>query len=449
MDVLHSLVSFIVVIGVLVTVHEYGHFWVARRLGVKVLRFSIGFGKPLWSRRAGQDNTEYVLAAIPLGGYVKMLDEREGDVAPHEQHRAFNRQSIKVRTAIVLAGPIANFILTIIAYWCVFMVGVNGPRALVGEVDADSIAARAGLNSGVEIISVAGRDTKTWESVVHEVLGGVLDEARLPIRMRSEDGSMRDGALELNGLVVDDLTEGKFFTALGMRPAQPHIPAVIGHIEPGGAAAEAGLRADDEVLAVDTPAGERVPINHWGDWVTVVRAHPEQTLRVEVSRSGQITPLQMRPAAKADGEQTIGFIGAGAADPGDLLDQFYATERYGPLESVGHALQKSYDITVLTLSIFWKMLQLEVSVKNLSGPISIAQYAGDSAESGLSRFLQFLAIVSVSLGILNLLPVPILDGGHLVFFFAEWIKGRPVSEQAQIFGQQVGIVLLVGLMGLS
>ncbi|MCH9672543.1 MAG: RIP metalloprotease RseP, partial [Gammaproteobacteria bacterium] len=407
------------------------------------------FGRALWSRNAGPDRTEYVLAAIPLGGYVKMLDEREGDVAPHEVHRAFNRQSLRVRTAVVLAGPIANFLLTIVAYWVMFLVGIVGPRALVGEVNPDSIAARGGLEPATELVSVANRDTKTWESVVHAVLAGVLDDGQVSYTAQSADGRQRSGSLDFGDVVLDDLTQGKFFDAIGIAPARPRYPAVIGHVEPGGAADASGLRVGDEVVGATVADGSQTPIADWSDWVTFVRSHPNQLLDVEVVRGGQRTRLAMRPAGVANGDTTVGFIGAGVADPGDISAGYYATERYGPVESFERALKKSWEVGVLTLGIFWKMVQLEVSVKNLSGPISIAQYAGHSAKVGFPRFLEFLAIVSISLGILNLLPVPILDGGHLVYFFAEWVKGGPVSEQAQVYGQKVGIVLLVGLMSLA
>ena len=446
MQILYNVVSFIIAIGVLVTVHEFGHFWVARRVGVKVLRFSIGFGRPLWIRRGAVDNTEYVIAAIPLGGYVKMLDESEGDVAVHESHRAFNRQSLWKRIAIVLAGPVANFLFAIVAYALMFMIGVSGLKALVGDVQPDTVAARAGLEAGEQIVAINGREVGTWEDVIQAVLRESLDHKATPVTVLSVDSLPRIRSIDLSTVAIDDLTQGQFFTTMGMSPARPLIEARIGTVQVGGAGAQGGLRTGDLILA-----GDGESITSWGGWVRFVQERPNHTFEALVQRGDAQLALSITPASVRVGERTIGRIGVGVeqviADA--AFSSYYVTDRLGPLDALRKGAMRTYDMSILTLRMFWNMLTLDVSVENLSGPISIAQYAGASAQIGISRFLQFLAIVSVSLGVLNLLPVPLLDGGHLLYYAAETLLGRPLSEAAQFAGQRVGIALLVGLMGLA
>ncbi|MEM7408051.1 MAG: RIP metalloprotease RseP [Pseudomonadota bacterium] len=447
MSLLFTIASFIVAIGVLVTVHEFGHFWVARRCGVRVLRFSVGFGRALW-RRVGADGTEYVIAAIPLGGYVKMLDEREGDVPLAELDQAFNRKSLLARSAVVAAGPAANFLFAIAAYWLVFVIGVSGLRAEIGAVEPGSVAARSGLVAGHQVTAVAGVESHTWVAVIQRVLGGMLIEPTVMLDVKRDGASARELALDLDGVVLDDLTQGGFFRTLGMEPARPAHPAIIDALTPGGAAERAGLESGDTVKSADGAA-----IRNWRHWVSVVQSAPEQTLEVIVDRDGRELVLLVTPDARqrdaGDRSETYGFIGASRQHNQALVESYFVTERYGPAEAFGKALNKTWEISALTVRMFWKMLRLEVSVENLSGPISIAQYAGNSARSGPARFFEFLAIVSISLGILNLLPVPILDGGHLLYFAVEAVKGSPPSEQAQYVAQHVGLVLLVGLMGLA
>ncbi|MFT5448222.1 MAG: regulator of sigma E protease [Gammaproteobacteria bacterium] len=446
MQILYSLVSFIIAIGVLVTVHEFGHFWVARKLGVKVLRFSVGFGRPIWIRRGAVDDTEYVLAAIPLGGYVKMLDEGEGDVSGHEVHRAFNRQSLWKRVAIVLAGPVANFLFAIVAYALMFMIGVSGLKAIVGEVQPGTVAAIAGFEAGEQIVAIDERPVGTWESVIQAVLGESLDGQLTPVVVRTPDAVSRTRNLDLTAVKIDDLTQGQFFNALGLSPGRPVIDARIGVVEAGGAGDSAGLRPGDLILIAD---GE--PIANWGAWVQFVQQRPEQAIATVVQRGEAQQKLTITPATFVVGERTIGRIGVGVeqgtADA--AYSDYYLNEQLGPLDALHKGAVTTYDMSMLTVHMFWKMLTLDVSVKNLSGPISIAQYAGASAQGGFSRFLQFLAIVSVSLGILNLLPVPLLDGGHLLYYAVETVLGRPLSDEAQFTGQRIGITLLVGLMGLA
>ena len=445
MDVLYSAIAFVVAIGVLVTVHEFGHFWVARRLGVKVLKFSIGFGRALWSRRHGEDGIEYVVAAIPLGGYVKMLDESEGEVAEHERHRAFNRQPLATRVAVVVAGPAFNFLFAVLAYWCMYMIGVEGLRPTVAEVAPGSVAEQAGFHPGDEIESVQGVKVETWQSAVQSIIAASLDEGRIEIEVVDASGRQRERVVALGAGIVDELTRGRFFQRIGLEPARPAVPAVIGRVESGRPAERDGLRPGDRVVEA---AGAAVA--DWPDWVRIVRERPGETFAVMVERDGARVELRLTPDVEhtADGTR-FGRIGAAVHEPEGLIERFYVTERHGPWPALVKGAAKTADVSMLTLRMLWKMLLLEVSVENLSGPIGIAEYAGTSARIGLARFLEFLGIVSVSLGILNLLPIPLLDGGHLFYYAVEFVRGRPVSEAARFFGQRIGVALLVGLMGLA
>ena len=448
MSVVSSILSFLVAIGVLVAVHEFGHFWVARRLGVKVLKFSLGFGRTLWRRQAGPDQTEYVIAAIPLGGYVKMLDEHEGEVAEHERHRAFNTQPLWKRTAIVVAGPAFNFLFAIFAYWLTFMIGIGGLKPIIGEVDPGSAAAAAGLAAEQQIVAVDGRAVHTWQSVVESIIGATLKDGTLELAIEAPGAAPRTVTLDLQGMGIDEFSRGQLFESLGLAPKRPTVAPVIGEVEAGGPADRGGLQAGDRVVALD---GKQV--DSWRVFVELIRSHPEQSVEIQVQRGTGSVSLVVRPAAVAnDGAEdgaTHGRIGAGVTAPDTDRGEYYATVRYAPWTAFSKATVKTWDMSMLTLRILWKMVTGEISAKHISGPISIAQYAGLSAERGIIQFLGFLAIVSISLGILNLLPIPILDGGHLFYYLIEFITGRPVSEAAQFFGQRVGIAMLVGLMGLA
>lgn len=448
MSVVSSILWFIVAIGVLVAVHEFGHFWVARRLGVKVLRFSLGFGRSLWRRKVGADQTEYVIAVIPLGGYVKMLDENEGEVAEHERHRAFNNQSLSKRIAIVVAGPAFNFLFAIFAYWLTFIIGIGGLKPIIGEVDADGIAAASGLAAEQQIVAVDGRSTRTWQSVVESIIGATLKDGTLMLEVEAPGAARRTVMLDLQGLGVDEFSRGRLFESLGLAPKRPVIAPVISEVEADGPAHRGGLQSGDRVLALDGKA-----LDSWREFVNYIRAHPEQSVEMQVQRGGAKLSLVVRPAAVSSNEGTEGAshgrIGAGVTPPKTEQGDYYATVRYAPWTALSKAALKTWDMSILTLRMLWKMVTLEISVKHLSGPISIAQYAGFSAEIGVTRFLDFLAIVSISLGILNLLPIPILDGGHLLYYLIESVIGRPVSEEAQFLGQRLGIAMLVGLMGLA
>ncbi len=436
-----SIAAFIVALGLLVTVHEFGHFWVARRLGIKVLRFSIGFGFPLWSRQAGPDQTEYRLAAIPLGGYVKMLDETEGPVSPAEAHQAFNRQPLVNKTLVVLAGPVANILFAILAYWLMFVVGIAGPRPLLGEIPLDSAAAQANLRSGQMILQVEGRPTPTWEAVTLALVRAALRRDGVELETVDEYQQHRFHHLALATTLA---RSGSVLHHLGLVPGWLPLPAVMGKLEGEGSGIQAGFQPGDRVVEADGK-----PVSHWEQWVRYVRSHPEQAIAVVVEREGARLDLTVTPKAYQVEGETIGRIGAAVQVSPEYETQVRAVLRYDPLEAIGVATAKVWDISALTLGLLGKMLTGEASVENLSGPISIAQYAGQSAAIGFAPFLAFLGIVSLSLGILNLLPIPVLDGGHLLYYLAEFIRGKPLSEQVLLWSNKLGITLLLGLMALA
>lgn len=443
-DFMFSILAFIAAIGVLVVVHEFGHFCVARAVGIKVLRFSVGFGKPIWGRRIGRDQTEFVVAAIPLGGYVKMLDDREGPVPPADLTREFNRQPLAARTAVVMAGPLFNFLFAILAYCAMYVIGISGLKPQIGEVVPDSIAAKAGLRQGVEIVSVDEEPTPTWEAVINETIPKVVDGETVNLLVREQDGRTRKVAIDLRRVHIDDLARGSLLRRLGIQPYRPHLEAVIGEVLAGGAAERSGLRAGDRILRADGR-----PMQSWEQWVAYVQARPEQTIRLRVERGETPLSLEVRPERAEVEGRAIGRIAAGAAVPKDLDPTLVATQRYSLWDAFGHSVSKTLEMSAITLKIFLKMVLGEASVRNLSGPISIAQYAGQSAGIGMAAFLSFLAIVSVSLGVLNLLPIPLLDGGHLLYYLIELVQRKPVSVETQRFAQQVGMVLLGSLMAVA
>ncbi len=439
MTILISIGAFIVVLGVLVTIHEYGHYLVARMAGVRVLRFSIGFGRALW-RRVDRDGVEWVIAAIPLGGYVKFLDERDPDAPKGDMRGAFNRTSPWRKIAIVLAGPAANFLFAIVAYWAMFVIGIPGFKPVIGAVTPDTPAAHAGLEAGDELRRIDGERTPTWDAAILALLDAVIGDEPFAVTVAGPDGIERH--LSVDAGPPRDLTEpGAMLPGLGIEPWRPRLEPVIGEVESGGAASRAGLRSGDRVIALD---GER--IDDWLEMAERVRASAGHTVIVTVERGG--TRMEV-PVTVATTDGGVGRLGVAPAVDGDPYAEARSELAYGPVAALGHGALKTFDMTWLTLRMLGRMLTGDVSVKHISGPISIAQYAGYSAAAGVIKFLTFMAIISISLGIVNLLPIPVLDGGHLLYHLAELVSGRPVSERTESIGQQVGLGLLAMLMGLA
>ncbi len=443
-EIITSILAFILALGLLVTVHEFGHFWVARRLGVKVLRFCLGFGKPIWSKTAGPDQVEYAIAAIPLGGYVKLLDEREGPVDEADKHRAFNNQTTGVRIAILAAGPIFNFIFAVAAYWLMFVTGVTHLKPVIGAVEAGSLAAEAGVLAGDEIVSVDGKATASMMAAQLGILDTLVADGRIAMTVRGADGDSRSVLIEVDGERRSFTEPGELFPRLGMAPWRPVLPPLIGDVTVGGSAEQSGLMSGDLIVTAD---GE--PVNDWREWVDFVRSRPGTVVALEISRDGSLQPLSLQIGSVETDEGRIGRIGAGVRVPEGLYDGILAVQRFGPLDSLGQAMGRTWEMSSLTVRLIYRMLRGDVSARNISGPINIAQVAGYTARAGLASFLNFLAIVSISLGILNLLPVPMLDGGQIAYQLAEVVKGSPVSERAQMLGQQVGIALLLILMSFA
>ncbi|MFW5426116.1 MAG: RIP metalloprotease RseP [Methylophagaceae bacterium] len=426
---MQSLFFFIVALSILVVVHEFGHFWVARRCGVKVLKFSVGFGRPLW-KKLGHDGTEYILAAIPLGGYVKMLDEREGDVPPEQLKQAFNKKSLAARTAIVAAGPIANLLFAVFAYWLIFIMGIPGIRPIIGEVATDSPAAYAQFKIEDEIKRVNDSKTPTWSSV-RKALYKISESGGVATITVETGGIEVHKELEIPKVSLEHAATKPLLQDLGFK--QIEYRPIVGKVIVDEAADKSGLLEGDMLYAFEGKI-----IATWTEWVTIIQAHPNMEMDITIDRAGEQINLAITPNEDA-------IIGVGVAVP----DEFKTELRYGVVEAVGYAVQETWDFSSSTVKGLAGMLVGTVSSKNIGGPITIAQIAGASAEQGLTAFIYFLAMISVSLGILNLLPIPILDGGHLVMNLIEWVKGKPLSENAQLQGQKIGIILLLSLMFLA
>ncbi|MDG3065372.1 RIP metalloprotease RseP [Thauera mechernichensis] len=443
MNLLDYLLPFALALGVLILVHELGHYLVARWCGVKVLRFSIGFGKPLIVRRAGRDGTEWALAAFPLGGYVKMLDEREAPVAPEELHRTFNRQSVYRRFAIVAAGPLANFLLAIVLYWGLFVAGTDELRARVALSETPQVAEAAGVRDGDLVLAVDEQSVRSWQDLRWILLQHTLDQREVVLRVRTLEDVEAFRRLDLAGVRIDD-DSGDLIARLGLKPWRPQIPAVIGRLVEGGAAARAGLQSGDEVTAIDG-----VAITSWSDLVQIVRDGAGRELRFDLRRDAAAFSVVVTPDEANEGGARVGRIGVGVADPAPGGLSMFAEVRYGPLEAMAKAVRQTWETSVLSLRMIGRMFTGEVSWKNLSGPVTIADYAGQTAQLGLSHYLKFVALISISLGVLNLLPIPVLDGGHLMYYTVEIIKGGPIPERVMEIGQQIGLALLVMLMAFA
>ncbi|HTP63239.1 MAG TPA: RIP metalloprotease RseP [Burkholderiales bacterium] len=443
MNILHTVVSFVVALGVLIVVHEYGHYLVARLCNVKVLRFSVGFGRPLATWRLGRDATEWSVAAIPFGGYVKMLDEREAPVQESELHRAFNRQGVGRRFLIVLAGPVFNFVFAILVYAGLFMYGLPEARPVLAQPAAGTLAQSAGFEAGDTVRSIDGEPMKTWQDLRWRVLQGALQREALRFEVTGAHGDISMHVLDLRGYPSEDV-ESDALERIGLRLHRPPLDPVIGRVVPGAAAERAGLAADDRVTQADGK-----PVANWEALVQAIRSHPGEVLRLTIERDGAQLKIDVLPEAVNENGTKIGRIGAAPRIPPAESERIVVRVSYGPLDSLAKAVAKTWDISVFSLKMLGKMLTGEVSWKHLSGPVTIADYAGQSAQMGWLAYATFLALISISLGVLNLLPIPLLDGGHLMYYSVEIIKGSPVSERAMELGQRVGLALLLVVMAFA
>ncbi|MFZ5540924.1 MAG: RIP metalloprotease RseP [Pseudomonadota bacterium] len=440
MSFLTTVLAFLVTLGVLIVIHEYGHYWVARRCGVKVLRFSIGFGRPLLRAVRGPDRTEWVVATIPLGGYVRMLDERDvdiGPIAPADLPRAFNRQPVAKRIAIVLAGPLANLLLAVGVYWALNVVGVMEPKPVVAAPAPDSPAERAGFVRGDLVLAIDGEPVRSWNELNWLVLQRAVDRRAFDVQVQGVNGVTRELRLDLSGLTRQD-TEGNPMPHVGLAPYAG--PPRVGRIAEGSAAQRAGLQPGDRVLEIG-----RRPVASARELIDAIRRSPGVELELLIERDGRTRIVTVTPARVVDDRgETVGRIGAEVGDRPELVKV-----RYGPVESVGLAVERTWDTAIFSLRMLGKMITGEASWKNLSGPVTIADYAGKTASIGIVAYLSFLALVSISLGVLNLLPIPMLDGGHLLYYLVEILKGSPPADWVVEWGQRAGIGVLILLTALA
>ncbi len=437
MSLLNTIIAFLVALGVLIVVHEYGHYIVARLCGVKVLRFSVGFGRSLFVRRIGKDQTEWVIAAVPFGGYVKMLDEREGPVDASEAHRAFNRQTVWRRIVIVIAGPLFNFAFAVLAYAGLFMYGLPEARPVLGAPPEASLAAAAGVKAGDTVRSIDGEPVATWQDLRWQLLQAALQRQAVRLETLDERGHIATVTIDLRDFPTNEV-ESDVLERIGLRLYRPMLPPVIGKVVPGSPAERSGLAPGDRVLTADGTA-----VKTWDDFVSVVRSKPGTPISLTIEREGAGRTLEVTPDAKTR------IIGAQARQSDDYVAKMFVRMQHGPLDSLARGAAKTWDISVFSLKMLGRMLIGEVSWKHLSGPVTIADFAGQSAQMGWISYVSFLALISISLGVLNLLPIPLLDGGHLMYYVIEIVKGGPVSERAMELGQRVGLALLLVMMAFA
>ena len=442
-DLPFYLAAFALVLGVLIVFHELGHYLAARWCGVKVLRFSVGFGNVIWQRRLGRDQTEWAVSLFPLGGYVKMLDEREGDVPPEDAHRAFNRQSVGKRSLIVAAGPLANFLLAIVLYWAIFIYGSQELLPIVGQPPVGSPAAMASLQSGEQVRRIDGQPVATWNDLRWQVLQKAAGQESTELEVINVQGDIAVRRLYL-AAAGEEGWEGDALERLGLRFYRPDLPAVIGKLVAGGPGELAGLQAGDHVLAID---GKK--IDNWHELVVTIREAGGRSLRFDFERDGRNLAVDIVPDEISERGQRIGRIGVAVAETAETRRELRTFVSYGFFEAGGKALEETWDKSVFSLVMLGKMLTGEVSWKNLSGPVTIADYAGQSAKLGIDYYVKFMALVSISLGVLNLLPIPVLDGGHLMYHMIEVVRRKPLSERAMAIGQQLGLAILFTLMAFA
>ena len=440
---LWQLGAFIVALALLIAVHEFGHFKVAQWCGVKVLRFAIGFGKPLFVKRWGTDQVEFALAAIPLGGYVKMLDEREAPVAPEDLHRAFNRQAVGSRILIVVAGPMANLLLAIFLYWIVLQLGVFDIRPYLAAAPVGTVAAAAGISEGDLVAGVDGQEIGSWSELRLALVSSAIKKAAVELDVIAADGTRSKKVLPVAEQATDHL-DGDLARYLGLAVYSPPMRPVVGSVQEGSPAMAVGLMAGDEIFEIDF-----VPVSTWADFVDRVRASPGAPLEMVVKRGTETVTLTVVPAVETKSGKTIGRIGVAVRPDPSIEEKLKVEIHYAPAEALYRAISQTWETARLTIVVMGHMLVGDVSIRNISGPVAIADYAGQSAQLGVRSFMHFLALISVSLGVLNLLPIPILDGGHLMYYLAEFLKGSPVSERVMEIGQRVGISILGLLMTLA
>jgi regulator of sigma E protease len=433
--------SFIVALGILVAVHEWGHFWIARRCGVKVEKFSIGFGKALW-RRTDKLGTEFVIAAIPLGGYVKMLDERVGDVAEEDLPYAFNRQHVLKRIAIIAAGPVVNFLFAIFALFIMYLVGLQTVKPVVGSVEPESIFSQINIPQNATLTQVGSRGVVDWEDVAYEFMSFIGHDEML-VKWTDENNTYEKSATINISQWNFDPDKTSVFASLGLTPYRPKVLNVLGYIEDGSAAQRIGFQTNDEILSLDGTS-----MQNWEQIVGYVSTRPEQSVLVDVLRNGQVVNLSGTIGSKTDEQNTKGYMGI-TPTLGPWPEGVVFVHQYGVGKALTKAMDKTWRMMTLSVEMLGKLVTGDVSVTNLSGPIAIAQGAGMSASLGLVYFLGFLALISVNLGIINLLPLPVLDGGHLLYYFIELVSGRPVPESVQEVGFKIGGVLLLLLMSIA
>ena len=438
-----TVVAFIVTVGILVVIHEFGHYLVARALGVKILRFSVGFGQPVYMRRLGRDQTEWAIARIPLGGYVKMADEREGEVAPADVARAFNRQSVWKRIAIVAAGPIANLLLAVVLFAATYMAGIPGQRALLADPPAGTPAAAAGIRAGDLVVAIDGEPVRSWQDVRWRLTKAQGHEsAAIDVEPQGRAGDPAvTRTLAIAHMSAADW-EGNALATLGLRADLG--PPLIGETVPGKPGAVAGLMANDRIVSID-----KTIVRSPGDVAAITNARPGLPTVFTVERAGATREFTVTPEAQEQGGRTVGIAGIKLKVDPAVADKLGITVRYGPLEALGQGARKTWELSVFTLKMLGRILVGEASIKNISGPLTLADFAGQSAQAGVLVFVGYLALISISLGVLNLLPVPLLDGGHLLYYFAEIFKGSPVSDRAFEVGQRIGMAMLAVLMALA